>query len=119
MRMWSCLTPFSRNVVSMCWIRPSCETLVIPTDRRIFAYLSVTLGRNRGEPSGSHALLPPHVDSDILDDMLSLCEIDCNAGGNDFSCPLPTPLCCGVKTCGTNGTTPAPPKPSMGVCYPQ
>jgi hypothetical protein len=49
----------------------------------------------------------------------SLCEIDCNAGGNDFSCPLPTPLCCGVKTCGTNGTTPAPPKPSMGVCYPQ
>ena len=56
----------------------------MPTDRMILAYFSQVLGRKRGEPSGSHALLPPHVDSDMEDDMLSLCERDWSHGtGSD------------------------------------
>lgn len=49
-----------------------------------------------------------------------LCALgsECSAEGNHLSCPLPTPGCCKVATCGKVPALPAP-KPSMGECYPQ
>merc|ERR1712224_232100 len=49
-----------------------------------------------------------------------LCGINCDAAGNaNLSCPLPSPGCCKVATCG-GAPAPAPPPPSsMGECFPQ
>ena len=50
----------------------------------------------------------------------SLCGIDCNAAGNaNISCPLPTPGCCKVTTCGPAPAPAKPPPSSMGECFPQ
>ncbi len=50
----------------------------------------------------------------------SLCKLgsECSAGGNSISCPLPSPGCCKVATCGKTSTLPSG-APSMGECYPQ
>lgn len=50
----------------------------------------------------------------------SLCRLgaECSAEGNALSCPLPSPGCCKVSTCGKVPALPSKAS-SMGECYPQ